>query len=153
MDIAPKPETRPRTLARRFGGAEGDAFHDVGGFAGLLPREDHFLRDLFQRHAEVLVAVAGGTAAALGGRHIEARGKEINGAGGERRRDCRRGAARGQRSFIRPSTAATSQDLIQSMDDAIDMMRKTVKTVTLFEPTSSAVDAGDGRGHRRGGES
>ena len=38
-----------------------------------------------------------------------------------------------RRTFITPFDRGDIKDLIQSMDDAIDMMRKTVKTVTLFE--------------------
>jgi uncharacterized protein Yka (UPF0111/DUF47 family) len=40
-----------------------------------------------------------------------------------------------RRSFITPFDRSDIQDLIQSMDDAIDMMNKTVKTVRLFEKT------------------
>ncbi len=40
------------------------------------------------------------------------------------------------RSFITPFDRGDIKDLIQSMDDAIDMMRKTVKTVILFEQKS-----------------
>ena len=57
-----------------------------------------------------------------------------------------------RKSFITPFDRGDIQDLIQSMDDAIDMMRKTVKTVMLFEQTQLRPDdAGDGRGHRGGG--
>ncbi|MGN6471101.1 MAG: DUF47 domain-containing protein, partial [Rhizobiaceae bacterium] len=38
-----------------------------------------------------------------------------------------------RRSFITPFDRGDIKDLIQSMDDAIDMMHKAVKTVTLFE--------------------
>jgi predicted phosphate transport protein (TIGR00153 family) len=41
-----------------------------------------------------------------------------------------------RRTFITPFDRGDIKDLIQSMDDAIDMMRKTVKTVTLFEQRS-----------------
>jgi uncharacterized protein Yka (UPF0111/DUF47 family) len=41
-----------------------------------------------------------------------------------------------RRSFVTPFDRGDIKDLIQSMDDAIDMMRKTVKTVTLFEQRS-----------------
>jgi predicted phosphate transport protein (TIGR00153 family) len=39
-------------------------------------------------------------------------------------------------SFITPFDRGDIKDLIQSMDDAIDMMHKTVKTIRLFEQTS-----------------
>ena len=38
-----------------------------------------------------------------------------------------------RRSFITPFDRTDIKDLIQSMDDTIDMMRKTVKTILLFE--------------------
>ena len=38
-----------------------------------------------------------------------------------------------RRSFITPFDRGDIKDLIQSMDDAIDMMHKTVKTIRLFE--------------------
>lgn len=38
-----------------------------------------------------------------------------------------------RRSFITPFDRVDIEDLIQSMDDAIDMMHKTVKTIRLFE--------------------
>ncbi|TIU05251.1 MAG: DUF47 domain-containing protein, partial [Mesorhizobium sp.] len=38
-----------------------------------------------------------------------------------------------RRSFITPFDRGDIKDLIQSMDDAIDMMHKTVKTVKLFD--------------------
>ena len=41
-----------------------------------------------------------------------------------------------RKSFITPFDRGDIKDLIQSMDDAIDMMHKVVKTVTLFEQTS-----------------
>jgi uncharacterized protein Yka (UPF0111/DUF47 family) len=42
-----------------------------------------------------------------------------------------------RRSFITPFDRVDIKDLIQSMDDAIDMMHKTVKTIRLFEQKSS----------------
>ena len=41
-----------------------------------------------------------------------------------------------RRTFITPFDRGDIKDLIQSMDDAIDMMHKTVKTIRLFEQTS-----------------
>jgi uncharacterized protein Yka (UPF0111/DUF47 family) len=41
-----------------------------------------------------------------------------------------------RKSFITPFDRGDIKDLIQSMDDAIDMMQKTVKTVTLFQQKS-----------------
>ena len=41
-----------------------------------------------------------------------------------------------RRTFITPFDRGDIKDLIQSMDDAIDMMHKTVKTIRLYEQTS-----------------
>lgn len=41
-----------------------------------------------------------------------------------------------RKSFITPFERGDIKDLIQSMDDAIDMMHKVVKMVRLFEQTS-----------------
>ena len=38
-----------------------------------------------------------------------------------------------RRTFITPFDRTDIQDLITSMDDAIDQMNKTAKTITLFE--------------------
>ena len=38
-----------------------------------------------------------------------------------------------RRTFITPFDRSDIQELIQSMDDAIDQMHQTVKTITLFE--------------------
>lgn len=42
-----------------------------------------------------------------------------------------------RRSFITPFDRGDFKDLIRSMDDAIDMMHKTVKTIRLFERLNS----------------
>jgi predicted phosphate transport protein (TIGR00153 family) len=107
----------------------------MGWFRRLLPREDRFF-DLFRRHAETLVAGAEALQRLLAGDDIDARCKEIMAL--EERADGITGEVllAVRRSFITPFDRGDIQDLIQSMDDAIDMMRKTVKTVKLFEQTS-----------------
>lgn len=42
-----------------------------------------------------------------------------------------------RRSFITPFDRGDMKDLIQSMDDAIDMMHKTVKTLRHFSSAAS----------------
>jgi predicted phosphate transport protein (TIGR00153 family) len=104
----------------------------MGWFRRLLPREDRFF-DLFAKHSEVLVSGAKALERLLAGDDIEARGKEIIAL--EDRADAITGEVllAVRKSFITPFDRGDIKDLIQSMDDAIDMMRKTVKTVTLFE--------------------
>ena len=107
----------------------------MGWFRRLMPREDRFF-DLFARHAETLVAGAQALQKLLAGDDIEARCKEIMAL--EASADAITGEVMlaVRRSFITPFDRGDIKDLIQSMDDAIDMMRKTVKTVTLFEQRS-----------------
>jgi predicted phosphate transport protein (TIGR00153 family) len=107
----------------------------MGWFRRLMPREDRFF-DLFERHAETLVSGAEALQRLLAGDDIEARCQEIMAL--EASADAITGEVMlaVRRSFITPFDRGDIKDLIQSMDDAIDMMRKTVKTVRLFEQTS-----------------
>ena len=107
----------------------------LGWFRRLLPREDRFF-DLFSQHAETLVLGAKALERLLAGDDIDGRCKEIMSL--EDRADAITGEVllAVRRSFITPFDRGDIKDLIQSMDDAIDMMRKTVKTVTLFEQCS-----------------
>jgi predicted phosphate transport protein (TIGR00153 family) len=100
-----------------------------------MPREDRFF-DLFARHAETLVAGAQALQKLLAGDDIEARCKEIMALEASADAITSEVMLAVRRSFITPFDRGDIKDLIQSMDDAIDMMRKTVKTVTLFEQRS-----------------
>jgi uncharacterized protein len=107
----------------------------MGWFRRLMPREDRFF-DLFARHAETLVAGAQALQKLLAGDDIEARCKEIMALEASADAITSEVMLAVRRSFITPFDRGDIKDLIQSMDDAIDMMRKTVKTVTLFEQRS-----------------
>ena len=118
----------------------------MGWFRRLMPREDRFF-DLFARHAATLVAGARGAAAncwpAMTSRHAARRSSTLEDQADAITREVLLAV---RRSFITPFDRGDIKDLIQSMDDAIDMMRKTVKTVTLFEQKQlRSADAGDGR--------
>ena len=116
----------------------------MGWFRRLMPREDRFF-DLFARHAETLVAGAQALQKLLAGDDIEARCKEIMALEASADAITSEVLLAVRRSFITPFDRGDIKDLIQSMDDAIDMMHKTVKTVTLFEQTQlRSTDAGDG---------
>ena len=107
----------------------------MGWYRRLLPREDRFF-DLFAQLSETLVLGAKALERLLGGGDIEAAGDEIILL--EERADTITHeilVATG-RSFITPFDRGDIKDLVMSMDDAIDMMRKTVKTVRLFEQRS-----------------
>ena len=105
-------------------------------FQRLMPREQLFF-PLFERHASVV------TAGAEALRHMLDGGEEI-------RQYCQavmrhedeadaitRDVLIGVRStFITPFDRGDIQNLITSMDDAIDQMQKTAKAIVLFEMTS-----------------
>jgi predicted phosphate transport protein (TIGR00153 family) len=102
-------------------------------FRGMMPKEDRFF-DLLERHSKLVVAGAEALRAALNGgpdldRHIATvmeREDDADAVTHEVFLAVRR-------SFITPFDRGDIKDLITSMDDAIDEMRKTVKTVTLFK--------------------
>jgi uncharacterized protein len=122
-------------------------------FRKLMPREDAFF-DLFERHAETLVAGADHLAAMLAGE------SEI-GVACERIADLEHQAdaiARDvlvavRRSFITPFDRSAITSLISSMDDAIDEMHETARVITLydvtrFEPTMCEMAALSGQAAR-----
>lgn len=104
-----------------------------GWFRSLMPREDRFF-DLFEQHSRTLVAGADALDALLaGGEHVAANAREIV-AQEQRADDITREVLEAlRRSFITPFDRNDIQDLIQSMDDAIDQMHKTVKTIALYD--------------------
>lgn len=107
----------------------------MGWFRKLLPREDRFF-DLFERHAETLLGAANALEQLLAGEDIERNAAEISRLEEQADKITAEVLLAVRRSFITPFDRGDIKDLIQSMDDAIDMMRKTVKTVRLFEQTS-----------------
>src|SRR5829696_1980675 len=107
----------------------------LGWFRALMPNEDRFF-ELFERHANLLVAGAEGLRAALQGgpdfdRHVATVMDRENDADAVTREVLE--AVR--RFFITPFDRGDIRDLITSMDDAIDEMRKTLKAVLLFNVT------------------
>src|SRR5215218_6578611 len=102
-------------------------------FQALMPKEEQFF-PLFEQHARTLVAGA----AAL---------RKLLEGGAETPRYCQEIAAHEQaadditrnvmlairRTFITPFDRGDIKDLIQTMDDAIDQMHQTGKTITLFQ--------------------
>jgi uncharacterized protein Yka (UPF0111/DUF47 family) len=107
----------------------------LGWFQALMPKEERFF-DLFEKHAQTLVA---------GSRHLRA---VLDGGPGlsencacvsaeEEAADAitRDVMAAVRRTFITPFDRGDIQDLISSMDDAIDQMQQTTKAITMFEVT------------------
>ncbi len=101
-------------------------------FQSLLPKDDQFF-DLFAAHSRTIVAGAHGLRALLDGgdgvpqfcRAVIDQEREADGV----TRDVLIAVAR---SFITPFDRGAIKDLVTSMDDSIDQMAKTAKSVMLF---------------------
>ncbi|OCJ07160.1 nuclease PIN [Rhizobium sp. AC27/96] len=104
----------------------------LGWFRKLMPREDRFF-DLFAQHSRTIVSAAEALNELLGGRDIDAKCREIVELENQADDITRDVLLAVRRSFITPFDRGDIKDLIMSMDDAIDMMHKTVKTIRLFE--------------------
>jgi uncharacterized protein Yka (UPF0111/DUF47 family) len=111
----------------------------LGWFRKLLPHEEKFF-DLFAAHAETIVGAAVALNALLRGEDRDANIARIFELEDRADHVTHEVLLAVRRSFITPFDRTDIKDLIQSMDDTIDMMRKTVKTILLFEQQS--FDAG-----------
>jgi uncharacterized protein len=101
-------------------------------FRALMPKEEKFF-ELFERHASIVVAGAEGLRGLLqGGETVENYCKVIFDREAEADEVTRQVLVAVRRTFITPFDRSDIQDLISSMDDAIDQMNKTAKTITLF---------------------
>ncbi|WP_183876360.1 DUF47 family protein, partial [Rhizobium sp. BK491] len=100
-----------------------------------MPREDRFF-DLFSRHSRTIVSAAEALSELLSGKDTEKHCKRIVELENEADDITREVLLAVRRSFITPFDRGDIKDLIMSMDDAIDMMHKTVKTIRLFEQDS-----------------
>jgi predicted phosphate transport protein (TIGR00153 family) len=102
-------------------------------FKKLMPREDKFF-DLFARHSRTVDGAANAMRDLLSGQgNLEAHCQKIIDLENEADDITREVLLAVRRSFITPFDRGDIKDLIQSMDDAIDMMNKTVKTIRRFE--------------------
>jgi predicted phosphate transport protein (TIGR00153 family) len=105
-------------------------------FQKLLPREDKFF-DMFERHAQILVDGAEALLKVLdGGDELDRYRRVVIAKENEADQIVRQVMESVRRTFITPFDRSDIQALIQSMDDAIDQMNQTVKTITLFEVAS-----------------
>jgi predicted phosphate transport protein (TIGR00153 family) len=104
-------------------------------FRKLLPREDRFF-DLFAQHSRTVVGAAEALNELLVGNDTERHCERIIALENEADDITRDVLLAVRRSFITPFDRGDIKDLIQSLDDAIDMMHKTVKTIRLFEQKS-----------------
>ncbi len=107
----------------------------LGWFRKLMPREDRFF-DLFAQHSRTIVGAAEALNELLSGKDIEGKCRRIIELENEADDITRDVLVAVRKSFITPFDRGDIKDLIMSMDDAIDMMHKTVKTIRLFEQKS-----------------
>ncbi|MFD1745640.1 DUF47 domain-containing protein [Rhizobium helianthi] len=104
-------------------------------FRKLMPREDKFL-DMFCQHSKTVVGAAEALNDLLHGKDVSGNCQRIVTLENEADDITREVLLAVRLSFITPFDRGDIKDLIQSMDDAIDMMHKTVKTIRLFEKSS-----------------
>ena len=105
-------------------------------FRKLLPREDRFF-ELFAKHSLTVVGAADALDKLLaGGDDMEKQCDRIVALEDQADHITAEVLLAVRRSFITPFDRGDIKDLIQSMDDAIDMMHKTVKTIRLYEQKS-----------------
>lgn len=102
-------------------------------FQALMPKELKFF-DLFSAHAEKLVEGATALREVLqGGDGVAEACARVVAHEDAADAITREVLLNVRRSFITPFDRSDIQDLITSLDDAIDQMHKTVKVVSLFE--------------------
>ncbi len=104
-------------------------------FHALMPREERFF-DLFAQHSRAVVAGAEALRAMLEGGEAIARNYQIV---MDREHDAddatREVLIAVRRTFITPFDRGNIRDLITSMDNSIDQMQKTAKSIKLFDVT------------------
>jgi predicted phosphate transport protein (TIGR00153 family) len=105
----------------------------LGWFQALMPKEQRFF-ELFAGHAELLVVGAEALRGLLnGGSDVPRYCQEIMARENEADDITRQVLTAVRRTFITPLDRGDIQDLISSMDDAIDQMNKCAKVIMLFE--------------------
>ncbi len=105
-------------------------------FQKLMPREENFFA-LFARHSEVIGAGAKALREMLeGGDAVARHFKTVMDREQDADNITRDVLIAIRRTFITPFDRGDVKDLITSMDNAIDQMQKTAKTITLFDQRS-----------------
>ena len=108
----------------------------LGWFQALMPKEERFF-DLFERHSQISLSAAQALRALLdGGDMLTAHCDEIHRLEQEADAVAAEVGQALRRSFITPFDRGDIDGLINDMDDAVDQMRQTVKTIALFDVTS-----------------
>jgi predicted phosphate transport protein (TIGR00153 family) len=102
-------------------------------FQALMPREDRYF-ELYIRHAEILVEGAKALRLVLeGGPKTEAAVATVFALEEQADTVAREVLALVQKSFITPFDRGDITQLINTLDDSIDQMKKTAKAVLIFE--------------------
>jgi predicted phosphate transport protein (TIGR00153 family) len=105
-------------------------------FHALLPREERFF-DLFARHSEAVAAGAEALRSMLeGGDAVPRHYKTVMDREHDADNVTREVLIAVRRSFITPFDRGGIKDLITAMDNTIDQMQKTAKTIMLFDQRS-----------------
>src|SRR4051794_26152327 len=104
----------------------------------MMPREEKFF-DLFARHSDAVLAGALSLRAMLeGGAAVHANCDKVMRSEHDADIITREVLIAVRRTFITPFDRGSIRELITSMDNAIDQMQKTAKSVILFEIDSFA---------------
>ncbi|GJD34995.1 DUF47 domain-containing protein [Methylobacterium aerolatum] len=107
----------------------------LGWFRALMPKETPFF-DLFERHAATLVDGAAALRSLLDGTQDLPRAFASIAAHEDKADTITQEALQAvRRTFITPFDRSDIQDLVGSLDDAIDQMLKMAKAVRRFEVT------------------
>ena len=102
-------------------------------FHALMPKEERFF-DLFSDHAGITLACAEAVRRLLeGGEAVPERCREIIDREHEADTITREVMLAVRRTFITPFDRGDIVDLITSMDDAVDQMHDTAKTIAIYE--------------------
>jgi predicted phosphate transport protein (TIGR00153 family) len=105
-------------------------------FHALMPKEEHFF-ELFARHSQAVLAGAQALRAMMeGGEAISTNCKTVMDREYDADNATREVLIAVHRTFITPFDRGSIRDLITSMDNTIDQMQKTAKTVILFDITT-----------------
>ena len=108
----------------------------LGWFHALMPREERFF-DLFARHSDAIAAGAKALRDMLeGGDAVLQHCNTVMDREHDADNVTREVLIAVRRTFITPFDRGDIKDLITAMDNTIDQMQKTAKTITLFEQRS-----------------
>jgi predicted phosphate transport protein (TIGR00153 family) len=105
----------------------------LGWFHALMPKEERFF-ELFAQHSEAVLAGAKALRLMMdGGDALTANCKIVMDRENDADNATREVLIAVRRTFITPFDRGNIRDLITSMDNGIDQMQKTAKTIMLFE--------------------